>query len=66
MNNDNASSFAPIVVNGWILPSIFDDSDACYHADANTGKTPAQERRRSAACTKDEALATTVPNRRHS
>lgn len=40
----NGNSLAPITVNGWVLHSLMDDSDPCYHADALNHQTPAQER----------------------
>lgn len=34
----------PCVVDGYVLFSIFDDSDPFYHSDSVTGQTPARER----------------------
>lgn len=43
--NPAPSTFpAPIVVDGFVLHSIFDDSDPFYHSDALTGQTPAKAR----------------------
>jgi len=49
------SHLAPIVVGSFVLYSIFDDSDRMYHADAITGKTPAQERTQAHAEDKTKA-----------
>jgi len=34
----------PVVIDGFVLYSIFDDSDPVYHSDAIKHQTPAQER----------------------
>lgn len=38
------SELSPIVVDGFVLYSVFDDTDRMYHADAVTGQTPHDER----------------------
>lgn len=38
------SDILPVVVNGFVLYSIFDDTDRIYHADSVTGQTPNDER----------------------
>lgn len=38
------SHLLPITVNGFVLYSIFDDSDGTYHADLITHRTPAEDR----------------------
>lgn len=48
---------APILLNNWVLYSILDDSDPCYHSDALSGQTPAQARKAEAA------MASTTPAR---
>lgn len=60
----NTASLAPIIINGWVLHSLLDDSDPCYHADALEHKTPAQER--SKRFNTDAQLAKTVKHARRS
>lgn len=63
--NGNASPLSPIVVNGWVLHSIFDDADHCYHSDAVSHQTPAEERKRSARRSlEDAATIPHIPSRR--
>lgn len=54
-------NLAPLTINGWTLHSILDDSDPCYHSDALTHQTPAQERRNARRVSLETAA--TVPSR---